>query len=88
MTLGTVVVEANLTGGALITVNFANEYGRQVFAVLGRIDALCSKACHDLIKKGAKLCESVEDILSEFEYLVPSQQPTALRRRDGDWVCH
>jgi DNA processing protein len=71
MTLGTVVVEANLTSGALITANFANEYGRQVFAVPGRIDSPRSKGCHDLIKKGAKLCESVEDILSEFEYLFP-----------------
>jgi DNA processing protein len=71
MTLGTVVVEANLTSGALITANFANEYGRQVFAVPGRIDSPRSKGCHDLIKKGAKLCEGVEDILSEFEYLFP-----------------
>jgi DNA processing protein len=72
MTLGTVVVEANLTSGALITANFANEYGRQVFAVPGRIDSPRSKGCHDLIKKGAKLCEGVEDILSEFEYLFPA----------------
>jgi len=71
MTLGTVVVEANLTSGALITANFATEYGRQVFAVPGRIDSPRSKGCHDLIKKGAKLCEGVEDILSEFEYLFP-----------------
>ncbi|HWX22674.1 MAG TPA: DNA-processing protein DprA [Candidatus Binatia bacterium] len=71
MTLGTVVVEANLTSGALITANFANEYGRQVFAVPGRIDSPLSKGCHDLIKKGAKLCEGAEDILSEFEYLFP-----------------
>jgi DNA processing protein len=72
MTLGTVVVEANLTSGALITTNFANEYGRQVFAVPGRIDSPRSKGCHDLIKKGAKLCEGAEDILSEFEYLFPA----------------
>src|SRR6266404_4978090 len=72
MTLGTVVVEANLTSGALITANFANEYGRQVFAVPGRIDSPRSKGCHELIKKGAKLCESAEDILSEFEYLFPA----------------
>jgi DNA processing protein len=72
MTLGTVVVEANLSSGALITANFAAEYGRQVFAVPGRIDSPRSKGCHDLIKKGAKLCESAEDILSEFEYLFPS----------------
>src|SRR5512136_1307657 len=71
MTLGTVVVEANLSSGALITANFATEYGRQVFAVPGRIDSPRSKGCHDLIKKGAKLCEGAEDILSEFEYLFP-----------------
>jgi DNA processing protein len=77
MTLGTVVVEANLTSGALITSNFATEYGRQVFAVPGRIDSPRSKGCHDLIKKGAKLCESAEDILSEFEYLFPPTNRSA-----------
>ncbi|MDB6027685.1 MAG: hypothetical protein JWM68_3908 [Verrucomicrobiales bacterium] len=71
MTLGTVVVEANLNSGALITANMAVEYGRQVFAVPGRIDSPRSKGCHDLIKKGAKLCEGTEDILTEFEYLFP-----------------
>jgi len=78
MTLGTVVVEANLSSGALITANFATEYGRQIFAVPGRIDSPRSKGCHDLIKKGAKLCEGVEDILSEFEYLFPaSNRPSS-----------
>jgi len=57
MTLGTLVVEANLTSGALITANFATDYGRQVFAVPGQINSPRSKGCHDLIKKGAKLCE-------------------------------
>ena len=77
MTLGTVVVEANLSSGALITANFATEYGRQVFAVPGRIDSPRSKGCHDLIKKGAKLCEGVEDVLSEFEYLFPASNKPA-----------
>lgn len=78
MTLGTVVVEANLTSGALITANFATEYGRQIFAVPGRIDSPRSKGCHELIKKGAKLCEGAEDVLSEFEYLFPaSNRPPA-----------
>ena len=71
MTLGTVVVEADLNSGALITAGMANDYGRQLFAVPGRVDSPQSKGCHDLIKKGAKLCESAEDILSEFEYLFP-----------------
>jgi DNA processing protein len=78
MTLGTVVVEANATSGALITANMAVEAGRQVFAVPGRIDSPRSKGCHELIKKGAKLCEGAEDILSEFEYLFPtSNRPAA-----------
>jgi DNA processing protein len=72
MTFGTVVVEANLTSGALITAGMAVEAGRQVFAVPGRIDSPRSKGCHELIKNGAKLCEGVEDILCEFEYLFPT----------------
>lgn len=83
MTLGTVVVEANLTSGALITANFANEYGRQVFAVPGRIDSPRSKGCHELIKKGAKLCEGAEDILSEFEYLFPASNRPASAAQTG-----
>ncbi len=79
MTLGTVVVEANLTSGALITARMANDNGRQVFAVPGRIDSPRSKGCHELIKNGgAKLCESAEDILCEFEYLFPSTNRPAV----------
>ena len=47
-------------------------FDQQVFAAPGRIDSPRSKGCHELIKKGAKLCEGAEDILSEFEYLFPS----------------
>jgi DNA processing protein len=79
MSLGTVVVEAALNSGAMITAHFATDYGRQVFAVPGPITSPRSKGCHELIKKGAKLCEGVEDILSEFEYLFPptNRPPTA-----------
>ena len=83
MTLGTVVVEANLTSGALITANFATEYGRQIFAVPGRIDSPQSKGCHELLKKGAKLCEGAEDILSEFEYLFPPSNRPAGASQTG-----
>jgi len=80
MTFGTVVVEANMTSGALITAGMAVDYGRQVFAVPGRVDSPRSKGCHDLIKKGAKLCEGAEDILSEFEYMFPaSNRPSEMR---------
>ena len=83
MTLGTVVVEANLSSGALITANFATDYGRQVFAVPGRVDSPRSKGCHDLIKKGAKLCEGADDILSEFEYLFPATNRPASPAETG-----
>jgi len=83
MTLGTVVVEANLSSGALITANMATDYGRQVFAVPGRIDSPRSKGCHDLIKKGAKLCEAAEDVLSEFEYLFPASNRPASPAETG-----
>src|SRR5207302_3483839 len=55
MTLGTVVVEANMTSGALITAGMAVDNGRQLFAVPGRIDSPPSKWCHDLVQKGAQL---------------------------------
>ncbi len=83
MTLGTVVVEANLASGALITAKFAADYGRQVFAVPGRIDSPRSKGCHELIKQGAKLCEGPEDILSEFEYLFPRSNRPATPAETG-----
>ena len=83
MTLGTVVIEATLNSGALITANFATDYGRQVFAVPGPITSPRSKGCHDLIKKGAKLCEGAEDILSEFEYLFPPSNRPATTEQAG-----
>ncbi|MBV9463380.1 MAG: DNA-protecting protein DprA [Verrucomicrobiae bacterium] len=69
MSLGTMVVEADVESGAMITAHLANEQGRQVFAVPGRIDSGQARGCHKLIKEGAKLVEGVEDILCEFEHL-------------------
>lgn len=79
MTLATVVIEANRTSGSLITADFAADYGRPVLAVPGRIDSPRSAGCHALLKRGARLCEGVEDILEEMEYLLPSVglQPSA-----------
>jgi DNA processing protein len=69
--LGVVVVEANLKSGALITAKQAGEQGREVFAVPGRADSILSRGANKLIKDGAKLTEDAEDVLSEFEYLLP-----------------
>ena len=64
-----VVVETDVSGGSMITARFAGEQGRLIFAVPGRIDQASSQGCHQLIRDGATLLTSVDDILSELNYL-------------------
>jgi DNA processing protein len=66
LALGTVVVEAGRRSGALITARFATELGKEVFAVPNRVDAPGAAGVHALLRDGAKLVESVSDILDEF----------------------
>jgi len=77
LALGVVVVEAPEKSGALITANWAAEQDRQVFAVPGSINSLYSRGCHALIRDGAAVCTSAEDILQELDLPVvaPHEEP-------------
>ncbi|OHB75341.1 MAG: DNA protecting protein DprA, partial [Planctomycetes bacterium RBG_16_55_9] len=69
LSLGTIVIEAAPRSGALITAKAALDYDREVMAVPGKIDSPLSKGAHQLIKEGARLIESVEDVMDALGYI-------------------
>ena len=85
LSMGVVVVEAAPGSGAMHTVDDALEQGRTVFAVPGRVDGPGARGPHRLIKNGARLVEDVDDILQEFEFLIPPEkrQSASLDARTG-----
>lgn len=80
------VIETDVDGGAMITARFAGEQGRLIFAMPGRIDQNTSAGCHQLIRDGATLLTSVDDVLGELNYL-DGLRPAPIAQKPADAVA-
>ncbi len=83
LALGTLVVEAALRSGSLITARLAAEQGRNVFAIPGSIHNPMARGCHRLIREGARLAESVDDVFADLEVMTETLKQVSAETASG-----